>query len=69
MKELRVYKTRPLANVAIMNFYKDNKPKIEKVYSSYRAQGIVMKDGTTIYFKTPEILQKDVKQFNKILIY
>jgi len=69
MKELRVYKTRPMARVAIMNFYVDNKPKIEKVYSSHKDQGIVMKDGTTIYFKTPDILQKDVKQFSKILIY
>lgn len=67
MKELRVYKTRNIANVAIMNFYKDNKPKIEKVYSSYRAQGIVMKDGTTIYFKT--VIPTTRTEYSKIKFY
>lgn len=69
IKELRVYKTRPLANVAIMNFYKDNKPNIKKVYSNWKSQGIVMKDGNTVHFKTVEILQTDTKKFNKVIIY
>jgi hypothetical protein len=69
MKELRIYKTRPLARVAIMNFYIDNKPKIEKAYSGHRDQGIVMKDGTTIYFKTPDILQSKTNKFDKVTIY
>tara|TARA_R110000868_G_C10657358_1_gene745524 strand:+ start:353 stop:556 length:204 start_codon:yes stop_codon:yes gene_type:complete len=67
MKELRVYKTRPLARVAIMNFYKDNKPKIEKVYSSHKDQGIVMKDGTTIYFKSE--IPNTKMTYNEIKFY
>jgi len=69
MRELRIYKTRNIANVAIMNFYKDNKPDIKKVYSSYRSQGILMSDGKTIYFKTPEILQNKNNKFDKVTIY
>lgn len=52
MKELRIYKTRPLARVAIMQFYAENKKDIHRVYAAAKSQGIMLKDGTTIYFKT-----------------
>lgn len=69
-RELRVYKSRPLADVAIMSFYGDNKAEIKHVYAAYKSRGVLMKDGTKIYFKHPkEIVEGKTKQFNTITFY
>lgn len=66
-KELRIYKTRPLARVAIMQFYAENKADINRVFAASKSQGIIMKDGTTIYFKTDMPNTKTV--YNAIKFY
>jgi hypothetical protein len=69
-RELRIYKTRPLADVAIMSFYGENKANIKHVYSAYKSRGVLMKDGTKIYFKHPkEIIMSKTSQFNEITFY
>jgi hypothetical protein len=66
-KELRIYKTRPLARVAIMQFYAENKANVHRVYAASKSQGIMMKDGTTIYFKT--VIPTTRTEYSKIKFY
>lgn len=69
-RELRIYKTRPLADIAIMQFYGENKTQIKTVYAAYKSRGVLMKDGTKIYFKHPkEIANSKTSQFNEITFY
>lgn len=69
-RELRIYPTRPLADVAIRQFYGENKAQIKTVYAAYKSRGVLMKDGTKIYFKHPkEIVNSKPSQFNEITFY
>jgi hypothetical protein len=67
VKELRLYKTRPKARVAIMRFYADNKDIISKVYPAYKSQGVLMKNGSTIYFRSTD--QETVEKYNSVKFY
>ena len=67
MKEVRIYKTRRLADVAILNFYADNKSDIQKVVPAYKSRGIYMKDGKKIYFRGPETT--DTTNFTTVTHY
>lgn len=67
-KELRIYKTRKLADVAMMQFYGDNKSNIKMVSPSHNCRTITMIDGTKITFKGPEAIVEG-KVFNNITFY
>lgn len=68
-RELRIYKNRSLADVAIMQFYSENKKDISKVYADYKSRGVLMKDGTKIYFKDPSVLETTQYKFAEIKHY